>query len=140
MGGSYSRRKGHNFERWVAAQFREHGFPDAKRGQQTRFGSDAPDVDGTPYWIECKVGKRVYPIRAFFQAQDARTLSRVNGNRPIIVVTKLDRQAAIAHVATGSYLVDMVPFLATAPVTTDLRFCMFSVPLLELLPKLPKEL
>jgi hypothetical protein len=36
-------------------------FPKARRGLQFRNGIDAPDVAGTPYWIEVKRYGRMYP-------------------------------------------------------------------------------
>jgi hypothetical protein len=43
------------FERWVAAYLREHGYTDAKRGQQHKGGADSPDVTGLQgFHIEAK--------------------------------------------------------------------------------------
>lgn len=51
-----SRRKGIRYEKDTAVWYREHGFPDAKRGLQSRSGGDVPDVivPGFGYWVECK--------------------------------------------------------------------------------------
>jgi Holliday junction resolvase len=43
-----SRNKGKRGELELAAFLREHGFPDARRGQQFRGGADSPDVVGLP--------------------------------------------------------------------------------------------
>lgn len=46
-----SREKGAVGEREVAGVLREHGFPDARRGQQFKGGTDSPDVVGFhPDW------------------------------------------------------------------------------------------
>lgn len=71
--GSYQRRKGHNYEREVARKLREL-LPDAdvRRGRQTRRGDDEADVEGTPFWIECKVGAAPNVWAALKQADAAR--------------------------------------------------------------------
>lgn len=71
MTGRASRRKGHDFEREIAARLRAVFGEDVKRGWQARDGADAPDVDGTPFWIECKRGKRTSIYAALRQAEDA---------------------------------------------------------------------
>jgi hypothetical protein len=92
-GGAAPRKKGHDFERWVANQLRRV-FPDAKRGLgQTRDGSDVPDVQGTPYWWEAKVGQRPNIQKAVQQALDA-SLAGGDG-RPVVVVSKKDRCAPL---------------------------------------------
>ena len=60
-----SRTKGHDFERG-RARFYAEIFGEAKRGLQSRDGSEAPDVicPALPdFWIECKRYKQigVYP-------------------------------------------------------------------------------
>ena len=55
-----SRRKGAVGEREVAAYLREHGFTEARRGQQFHGGSDSPDVVGmTGFHIEVKRVERL---------------------------------------------------------------------------------
>lgn len=69
MMSASQRRKGHDFERWVANRFKA-ALPGAeqhiKRGLQGRDGSDAPDVLCPCFWIECKRGKQPN-IRAALQ-------------------------------------------------------------------------
>jgi hypothetical protein len=43
-----------------------------KRGWQAREGDDAPDIDGTPYWVEAKCGRRVNYQAAMQQVVDAK--------------------------------------------------------------------
>lgn len=76
------RRKGHDFERRVARDLREI-WPEAKRGFQSRGGTkEAPDVDGTDYYIECKHEKKPDRGAAWNQADDAMD------GRPAVAITK----------------------------------------------------
>lgn len=79
MSGSTSRTKGHKYERKIAQRLKEF-WPEAKRGYQTRDGSDAPDVDGTMYWVECKIGGAPNVFNAMTQAEKA------TDGRPCIAV------------------------------------------------------
>lgn len=100
--GASQRTKGHNFERRVAADLREI-FPEAKRGFQTRGGTaEAPDVDGTPFYIEAKAHKKVNREAAWLQAEDA------TDGRPSIAVCKDDRQRPVV-VMRLSTAVEVVP-------------------------------
>lgn len=76
----YSRTKGATFERAVANRMREV-WPDAKRGFQSR-GAEAPDVDGTPWWVECKADEKIAPRAALSQGR------RDTDGRPVVVVLK----------------------------------------------------
>ena len=96
--GSSQRRKGHNFERAVAILFRNH-FKNARRGLQYGDGSNAPDVDGTPFWIECKVGKKPNPRAALEQATEAS-----NGTRPPVAVVKDDRKEPFVVIKLDDFL------------------------------------
>lgn len=92
------RTKGHSWERKVASELRDL-FPDARRGYQTRGGtSEAPDVDGTPWFIECKVGKRPN-IRAAMEQATTNT-----DGRPCLVVTKRDREEPLATMKWSDFL------------------------------------
>lgn len=57
MSGKKSRTKGHAFERWAAAQFREYSFPDCKTSRQADPLADPRGIDLTstfPYAVQCK--------------------------------------------------------------------------------------
>lgn len=96
--GKHQRTKGHNFERRVARCMRAV-WPDAKRGYQVRGGtSEAPDVDGTPFYIECKVGQRPVIRRALKQAS-----SNTDG-RPPMAVTKVDCEEPVVTMYLGDFL------------------------------------
>ena len=82
MGGAHSRNKGAKWERDVAKAFATI-YPDACRGiGQTRRGSDHADVEGTPYFCECKVGIRPNIYAAMAQAKAA------TDGRPCMVVAR----------------------------------------------------
>lgn len=82
--GKLSRRKGHAFEREIAAELREMGF-NAKRGlsQARGGGAEEADVVGLPgFHLECKRGKKPNPRAALSQAiEDAKP-----GETPVAVV------------------------------------------------------
>ncbi len=89
-GGASSRRKGHDFERWVAAQLRACGLT-TRRGIQARGGgAEAADVvvEEWPHThIECKRGKRISLPAATRQAE-----ADAGPDKDILLVYKLDRQ------------------------------------------------
>jgi hypothetical protein len=111
MGGRASRNKGATFERRVAEIFREI-YPEARRGYQRRSGSDEPDVTGTPWWIECKVGKGTPQVyRAWWQAMEA------TDGRACMVVSKQDR----TEILVTLQLVDLLALLERAAGQSGLR-------------------
>jgi hypothetical protein len=76
--------KGKAFERDAAIALREV-YPDARRGLvQARAGDEAPDVEGTPFWVECKVGARINAHAALQQATAA------TDGRPPLAICKPD--------------------------------------------------
>ncbi len=96
-----SRNKGHTFERKVAILFRRF-FPQAKRGVQTRGGTaEAPDVDGTPWYIECKRMKRCNILGALRQAEEG---SGANDLRPPLAVCRNDRDKAVVALYLEDFL------------------------------------
>ena len=92
------RKKGHSFEREVAALFRDL-YPEARRGLgQPRGGKEAPDVDGTKFWVECKVGKRPNLPAALNQA-----VKDTDGRIPI-AVCRVDRNPATVTLLLNDFL------------------------------------
>lgn len=80
--GARSRRKGAAYERTIANRLSEV-YPDAVRGaQQSRAGDAMADVEGTPWWVECKVGQRIDIVGAFRQAEEA------THGRPVLCAVK----------------------------------------------------
>jgi hypothetical protein len=107
--GAMSRRKGASWERDVATTFRERGAASAKRGLgQARCARECADVEGLPWWVECKVGARLNVVAALRQAREA------SDGRVPIVVAKLDRCEPIVTLSLADFL-DLV--LPRAPKT-----------------------
>ncbi|WFF72696.1 hypothetical protein [Proteiniclasticum sp. QWL-01] len=69
-----SREKGARGERALAKKLREHGYMEARRGQQYSGANGDPDVVGLPgIHIECKYTERLQLYDAMAQAEhDAR--------------------------------------------------------------------
>lgn len=100
--GRNNRAKGAQFERDVAERLRAI-FPGARRTiGQARTGAEAPDVDGTPYWIECGMGAHVTAEKKLAQAiademqQDTR--------RPPVAVTRKPRGDAMVTMRWEDFL------------------------------------
>lgn len=91
MSGRRSRTKGHAFEREIARHFRDAGFPEAKRGFQTRDGREQPDVTLDGCWIECKRLK-VVQWGDVLGALDQGELAEDNRGRYVVAIIKRDRQ------------------------------------------------
>lgn len=66
--GRSQRRKGQRGERETAILWRSV-YPDARRGSQSRSGKDASDVEGTPWWVECKTLARIAAFRYLAKAE-----------------------------------------------------------------------
>lgn len=66
--GRSQRSKGQRGEREAASAWRVV-YPDARRGSQSRSGKDASDVEGTPWWIECKTLARIQVLKHLDQAE-----------------------------------------------------------------------
>jgi len=91
--GKTNRTSGHTMERQTAILLRDT-FPDAKRGYQSRGGtSAAPDVDGTPFYIECKHELLPNIPKALMQAELGRYKvseegTKIVDKRPPVAITK----------------------------------------------------
>lgn len=77
-----SRRKGAVGEREIAKYLREHGFIEARRGQQFKGGADSPDVVGlTGFHVEVKRVERL-DLNA---AMDQSIRDSAPDEKPIVV-------------------------------------------------------
>lgn len=77
-----SRRKGAVGEREIAKYLRDHGFTEARRGQQFKGGADSPDVVGlTGFHVEVKRVERL-DLNA---AMDQSIRDSAPDEKPIVV-------------------------------------------------------
>lgn len=97
--GARSRRKGAGWERELASRWRDAGlYPNARRGlNQVRSARETCDVEGTPFWVECKCGKRPNLIAAMVQAETD------TDGRPCIVVAKRDRSTPLVTMTLETF-------------------------------------
>lgn len=87
--GKLSRTKGHNFERNLAIEFQELGFPEARRHLEYQH-QEATGVDlvHTGYWkVQCKRYKEYVPISKITEVQ----CDRERGEIPLLI-TKGDHK------------------------------------------------
>lgn len=93
-----NRDRGKEFEREVANEMFKV-FPRATRSfGQSATGNEAPDVVGTPFWIECGKGKTIRAEAKFKQAVESWGATAYTGAasmRPIAVTTKGGRGAEV---------------------------------------------
>ncbi len=102
MSGKRSRDKGARFERAIANQLKPI-YPKAVRGVgQTQAGCNGSDVEGTPWWIECKARKVTNIEGAFAQALDAK--EQAEDERPVLVITKKDREPKKATLLLSDFI------------------------------------
>lgn len=86
--GALSRRKGAVWERTCARRLTEVlGQPVARGANQSREGSNEPDVDLPGWWPECKVGARPNLFGAMAQAVEATTTNG-QGRTPVVLARR----------------------------------------------------
>lgn len=84
--GRRSKRKGKTWEREVATLLRPIFGEHVARGWQARSGRESCDVQGSPFWIECK-HMQLVDLRAALRQASADT-----DGRPPVVIAKDDRK------------------------------------------------
>ena len=107
--GRRNRRKGKSFERLVAKKLKEV-YPEARRGYwQSRLNQagkgEACDVEGTPWWVECKNRKTFQLIPTIRQCKETKD------HRPWLIVGKSDRDPVPFAVMRFD---ELLPILALA--------------------------
>ncbi len=94
------REKGARFEREVANAFRVL-FPEARRGiGQARAANEVADVDGTPFWPECKRGAGSTVDAALAQA----LASKKPMTGPPVAIVRRNGKRATASMYLDDYL------------------------------------
>ena len=99
-----SNRKGKTFEREIAKYLREHGYTDARRGQQYKGCADSPDVVGlTGFHVEAKRTEHFRLYESLEQSKrDAAddeipiVIHRKNGEKAVVVIS-LDDFMEVIH-------------------------------------------
>lgn len=103
--GVRSREKGAAHEREVANLLKAV-YPEARRGiGQARSASEVSDVDGVPWWVECKHRKRVNVRGAYRQAVAARAAcARAATTGPVLVVARDNAECDLAVLELGVFV------------------------------------
>lgn len=100
MTGKQSRRKGHDFEREIAAELRRvMSGAVVRRGLQSRDGADVADVENPWFHIECKRSRA--PVIGAAMEQARRDSS--HGLSPV-AITKGDRRPALVTMHLEDWL------------------------------------
>lgn len=98
-----SRRKGAEYERKVAGMFREHGYMDARRGQQYCGLTGAADVVGVPaLYIECK-RREAFNLHDAIEKAIAESKAAGRGEFPVVVHQK-DRSRTLVTMAFDDWI------------------------------------
>lgn len=106
--GKAQRVKGHSWERAVARAIRaalKLTIEQLHRGQQSRSGTaQEADVEGAPFYIECKAGSKRYvkPLDALVQAEAAA--KKRGDKRPGLAVCKVDRVKPFVVMRMSTFL------------------------------------
>lgn len=110
LGGASRRRKGHDWEREVAALFRSVGYPEARRGWQARSGTDDPDIVGVPgYWIECRCRDYINIPAALRKALTDRKATDASKRGWIAVVAKRTHRISKNDPVPGKFVAMLLP-------------------------------
>ncbi len=97
--GRRSRSKGAAFERWVVNELKRKGLEAERNIAQVRTAKrEGCDVEGTGWFIECKVGANPDVKAAMEQARS----DRGGDMRPIVVIWKKDRMEPMATFRGGT--------------------------------------
>lgn len=111
------RRKGHSFERLISSLLRVL-YPEAERAPQYTKGR--PDVDGTPFWIECKrLATVTYGKISAAVRQAESDAYEAKDSRPVWVVTKQDRGDIMVHTTLKHLMASIERVHEAARKTTD---------------------
>ena len=87
-----SNLKGKTFEREIARYLREHGYTEARRGQQYKGGGDSPDVVGLHgFHIEAK---RTEHLR-LYEALKQSIRDCAEGEKPIVIHRKNNEPSVV---------------------------------------------
>lgn len=84
----YNRKKGHDFEREIAAEFREMGYEQAKRNLEYNEGETGIDLVNTGMFdVQCKRRKNYCSVN---------TIKEIKGYKMPLLITKANGDEAMA--------------------------------------------
>ncbi len=100
LNGRGCRKKGHDFERWVANELKGI-FPDARRHLEYHSrDANGVDISNThPYLFQCKRGRRYSSLSAIKQIQ----VCPIEGGIPVLI-TKGDNEEPLACLPFETFL------------------------------------
>lgn len=96
---AYQRTKGKRHEQDIARKLRAIFGECVKRGWQARTGSDACDVEGTPFHVECAVGAAPPLWQKLAQAERDASPGRVP-----VVFARRDREEGVVLMREADFL------------------------------------
>lgn len=111
--GKKERDQGQRGERWLVQKLIEHGYERATRTDQSRGGA-APDVEGTPFRIESKYGKKHFYEKALHKAEEDAI--EADDHRPVIVVHRKQYQDGIVTMKFNTFLWILENFMSPSQV------------------------
>jgi len=88
MKGNKNRQRGNTFMNYIARELRDIWFMARRNFQERGAIKDGADVEETPYWLECKYGKRPNLLAAIRQS-----VAETDG-RPILIAYRQEGNAA----------------------------------------------
>ena len=92
--GKFSRAKGARVQGHCARLLRRLWPRARSTGSSQWGGAEVPDVDGTPFWVECKGGKSIGLWAAMRQAEHDRAEAGTP-DRPILLYLRLDNRPPV---------------------------------------------
>jgi len=110
--GKRSREKGKKWEQKVACVLRPIFGGLVKRGIQSRDGGEVTDVEGTPFWVECKHAASTSKANPFAALEQGETAT---DGRPVVVFCKLDNRPPLMAVRMDLGLDLLRAWAKTAP-------------------------
>ena len=99
MSGSKSRRKGHNFERWVANQLFDAGYDARRNLEEVRSGNCGDIVVDAPLTIQCKCYAKQVPWRAAVREAEAAAPS----HHYALAITRVNNDEAYVHMRWSDF-------------------------------------
>lgn len=101
--GKFSRDKGARVQGHCARLLRKVWPKAHSTGSSQWGGADVPDVDGSPFHVECKGGKSIALWAALRQAETDRAAAG-QPDRPILLYLRLDRRPPVVVMLASEWI------------------------------------